>query len=232
MLHIGREPPVCITDGSARTVADLCLAGRACHRSTDVSRDHTTCSTRASDFSSGVRVAYHPPLGQVGGVGPPPPADSAAAKASAFRQFFLSILTGRVPCRQADNWARGRSLASQLAALLAVALQDFSPEALMISLEEAEFSWHEILGVLPPCRHGAGAASDPTQDGRLRYHASQARHEHRADDPYQCRIRNGAERHVSEKVTESLNAKGTYWSAQGRSTKGDEHRNGAPGHRP
>ena len=33
------------------------------------------------------------------------------------------------------------------AVLLAVTLQDVSPESMTISLEEAEFSWGEILGV-------------------------------------------------------------------------------------
>ena len=36
------------------------------------------------------------------------------------------------------------------AALIArITLQDVSPESLTISLEEAEFSWREILGVPP-----------------------------------------------------------------------------------
>ena len=49
--------------------------------------------------------------------------------------------------RQVNDWARGRALVPQWAALLAATLRDFSPEALTISLEEAEFRWREILGV-------------------------------------------------------------------------------------
>ena len=54
------------------------------------------------------------------------------------------------------------------AALLAVALQDISPESLTISLEEAEFSWREILGV-PPTADAAAARRAMTRLA-LRYH--------------------------------------------------------------
>jgi hypothetical protein len=55
-----------------------------------------------------------------------------------------------VTARQVNNWARGRALVPRWAALLAASLQDFSPEALTIALEEAEFSWYEILGAPLP----------------------------------------------------------------------------------
>src|SRR6266700_574339 len=63
-------------------------------------------------------------------------------------QASFARLTG-VTARQINNWARGRALVPQWAALLAVLLQDSSLEALTIALEEAAFSWHEILGVSP-----------------------------------------------------------------------------------
>jgi DnaJ-domain-containing protein 1 len=73
-----------------------------------------------------------------------------------------------VTARQVNNWARGRALVPQWAALLAVALQDFSSEALTISLEETEFSWQEILGV-PPNADTAAARRAMTRLA-LRYH--------------------------------------------------------------
>jgi DnaJ-domain-containing protein 1 len=59
-------------------------------------------------------------------------------------------------------------LVPQWAALLAVALQDVSPEALTISLEEAEFSWREILGVSPSA--DIAAARRAMTRLALRYH--------------------------------------------------------------
>jgi transcriptional regulator with XRE-family HTH domain len=116
-------------------------------------------------------------------------------------QASFARLTG-VTARQVNNWARGRALVPRWAALLAVALQDVSAEALTIALEEAAFSWREILGVPP----NAGTAGDdpagaprPSGPGRPA----------RADDPHQCRIRKGAGRRVSETVTDPLNAKRT-----------------------
>jgi hypothetical protein len=51
--------------------------------------------------------------------------------------------------RQVNNWCRGRAAAPLWAIALAVVLQDTSPEAIRILLEEIEFAWHEILGVPP-----------------------------------------------------------------------------------
>lgn len=92
--------------------------------------------------------------------------DALLARAS-VNQASFARLTG-VTARQVNNWARGRALVPQWAALLAVALQDFSPEALTISLEEAEFSWREILGV-PPNADTAAARRAMTRLA-LRYH--------------------------------------------------------------
>jgi DNA-binding transcriptional regulator YiaG len=55
-------------------------------------------------------------------------------------QASFARLTG-VTARQVNNWARGRARVPKWAALLAVALQDVSPEALTIALNEAAFGW-------------------------------------------------------------------------------------------
>src|SRR5260370_15588052 len=51
--------------------------------------------------------------------------------------------------RQVNNWCRGRAAVPPWAAVLAMLVQDASPEAIQIRLEEAQFSWHETLGVPP-----------------------------------------------------------------------------------
>ena len=51
--------------------------------------------------------------------------------------------------RQVNNWCRARAAVPPWAAILAVLLQDASPTAIEISLEEVQFSWHETLGVTP-----------------------------------------------------------------------------------
>jgi transcriptional regulator with XRE-family HTH domain len=76
-------------------------------------------------------------------------------------QASFARLTG-VTARQVNNWARGRALAPRWAALLAGALQDVSAEALTIALDEAAFSWREILGV-PPNADTAAARVAMTQ---------------------------------------------------------------------
>ncbi len=47
------------------------------------------------------------------------------------------------------RWARGRACVPQWAALLAIALEELTPERLLITLKGAEFSWQEMLGVAP-----------------------------------------------------------------------------------
>jgi transcriptional regulator with XRE-family HTH domain len=121
-------------------------------------------------------------------------------------QARFARLTG-VTARQVNNWARGRALVPQWAALLAAALRDFSPEALTIALEEAEFNWREILGV-PPNADTAVARRAMTRLA-LRYHPSGQGRPARAHDPHQCRLRRRAARRVSEKVADPLNSKGT-----------------------
>ena len=63
-------------------------------------------------------------------------------------QAAFARLAG-VTARQVNNWARGRAAVPQWAALLAVALLEHSAEGLIIALEEAKFSWAEVLGVRP-----------------------------------------------------------------------------------
>jgi len=69
----------------------------------------------------------------------PPPAQTqfAAFLARAdVSQAAFARLTGVTP-RQVNNWARGRATAPTWAVMLAVLLQDYSPEALTIAVEEA-----------------------------------------------------------------------------------------------
>jgi transcriptional regulator with XRE-family HTH domain len=128
-------------------------------------------------------------------------------------QASFARLTG-MTARQVNNWARGHALVPKWAALLAVALQDVSAEALTIALEEAAFSWREILGI-PPNAGTAAARVAMTQVAGL-YQPDKGGTP--ADDPRQRRIRERAARHASETVTDPLNVKGTNRSAQGRST--------------
>ena len=55
----------------------------------------------------------------------------------------------RLHARQVNNWARGRAAVPLWAIALAAVLQDTSPEAIQILLEEIQFAWHETLGVPP-----------------------------------------------------------------------------------
>ena len=63
-------------------------------------------------------------------------------------QAAFARLTGLTP-RQVNNWCRGRAAVPPWAAALAVVLDEHSPDAIAMRLEEASFSWHETLG-LPP----------------------------------------------------------------------------------
>ena len=63
-------------------------------------------------------------------------------------QAAFARLSGHTS-RQVNNWCRARAAVPPWAAALAVLLQNTSPEAVQILLEEVQFSWHEILG-LPP----------------------------------------------------------------------------------
>ena len=63
-------------------------------------------------------------------------------------QAAFARLAG-ITARQVNNWARGRAAVPQWAALLVVALLEHSAEGLVIALDEAKFSWAEVLGVKP-----------------------------------------------------------------------------------
>lgn len=63
-------------------------------------------------------------------------------------QAAFARLAGVTP-RQVNNWARGRALVPRWAALLVVALLEHSAEALVLALEEASFSWAEVLSLKP-----------------------------------------------------------------------------------
>lgn len=52
------------------------------------------------------------------------------------RQAAFARLTGVTP-RQVNNWCRGRAAVPKWAAILALVLAEFTPEALAIMLEEA-----------------------------------------------------------------------------------------------
>jgi DNA-binding transcriptional regulator YiaG len=63
-------------------------------------------------------------------------------------QAAFARLTGVTP-RQVNNWARGRATAPTWAVILAVLLQDRSPEALTIAVEEAR---HDVAVAEPKPR--------------------------------------------------------------------------------
>ena len=61
-------------------------------------------------------------------------------------QAGFARLTG-ITHRQVNNWAKGRAAIPKWAALIAVMMEDHTPEALEIALEAAAFSWSEVLGI-------------------------------------------------------------------------------------
>ena len=91
---------------------------------------------------------------------PRPQTQFAAVLARAdVSQAAFARLTGMTP-RQVNNWARGRATAPLWAVLLAVLLEDHSPEALTIAVEEAP---QEIAAAdpEPPCPLSANLGSTP-----------------------------------------------------------------------
>jgi len=87
----------------------------------------------------------------------PPPAQTefAAFLARAdISQAAFARLTGVTP-RQVNNWCRGRAAVPAWAALVAVLLEDHSPEALIIMLEEAL----QTLTTAAPAPLGLGTKS-------------------------------------------------------------------------
>lgn len=63
-------------------------------------------------------------------------------------QAAFARLTGLTP-RQVNNWCRGRAAVPPWAAALAALLDQHSPDAIEMMVDEALFSWHETLGVPP-----------------------------------------------------------------------------------
>jgi transcriptional regulator with XRE-family HTH domain len=63
-------------------------------------------------------------------------------------QAGFARLAGLTP-RQVNNWARGRGAVPTWAALLLVALDELTPDGLETMFEDAEFRWHETLGLSP-----------------------------------------------------------------------------------
>jgi transcriptional regulator with XRE-family HTH domain len=77
-------------------------------------------------------------------------------------QAGFARLVGLSP-RQVNNWCRGRAAVPFWAAVLAAILEERSPDALEMMVDDAQFSWHETLG-LPP---GAEADAIRLAMGRL-----------------------------------------------------------------
>jgi len=63
-------------------------------------------------------------------------------------QAAFARLSGYTP-RQVNNWCRGRAAVPSWAVALAVLLDEHSPDAIEMLIDEARFSWHETLGVRP-----------------------------------------------------------------------------------
>ena len=63
-------------------------------------------------------------------------------------QAGFARLAGVTP-RQVNNWARGRAAVPKWAGLLLVALDELTPDGLEVMVEDAEFRWHETLGISP-----------------------------------------------------------------------------------
>ena len=71
---------------------------------------------------------------------PPLPTEFAAfLDRAGVSQAIFARLAGVTP-RQVNNWARGHAETPKWAVILAVLLQDHSPDALMIALEEARLT--------------------------------------------------------------------------------------------
>jgi len=68
-------------------------------------------------------------------------------------QAAFARMSGYTP-RQVNNWCRGRAVVPLWAVALAAILDEHSPDAIEMMVDEALFSWHETLGV-PPAADGA-----------------------------------------------------------------------------
>jgi transcriptional regulator with XRE-family HTH domain len=70
--------------------------------------------------------------------------------------------------RQVNNWCRGRAAVPLWAVALAALLDEHSPDAIEMMIDEALFSWHETLG-LPPAANAAAVRRAMTRLA-LAYH--------------------------------------------------------------
>ena len=103
-------------------------------------------------------------------------------------QAAFARLSGYTP-RQVNNWCRGRAVVPSWAVALAAVLDEHSPDAIEMMVEEALFTWHETLGV-PPAADAAAVRRAMT---RLAHRLPPGQRRHAtADDPHQCRLRAGA----------------------------------------
>jgi transcriptional regulator with XRE-family HTH domain len=68
-------------------------------------------------------------------------------------QAGFARLSGLTP-RQVNNWCRGRAAVPPWAAILAAILEERSPDALEMTVDAAQFHWHETLGVPPGAATG------------------------------------------------------------------------------
>lgn len=91
------------------------------------------------------------------------------ARASVSQAGFAR-LAGLTP-RQVNNWCRGRAAVPPWATTLAVLLEEHSPDAIAMLVEEATFAWHETLGVRPSAE--ADALRRAMRRLALRYHPDQ-----------------------------------------------------------
>jgi len=82
-------------------------------------------------------------------------------------QAAFAHLTGVTP-RQVNNWCRGRAAVPTWAAALAVILDQMSPDAIAMRLDETVFGWHETLGV--PAAADADVARHAMTRLALTYH--------------------------------------------------------------
>lgn len=98
-------------------------------------------------------------------------------------QAAFARLAG-LTARQVNNWCRGRAAVPPWAAALAVLLDEHSPDAITMRLEEASFSWHETLG-LPP-------AADPTSVRQAMSRLALAYHPDKGGTPAQMARVNAA----------------------------------------
>jgi transcriptional regulator with XRE-family HTH domain len=73
--------------------------------------------------------------------------------------------------RQVNNWCRGRAAVPPWAAVLAAILEERSPDALDMMVDDAQFSWDETLGVPPDA--DPDAVRFAMRRLALRYHPDQ-----------------------------------------------------------